>query len=192
MQESLSSKDKIKNELLNQLANDSYDKVTITKIANALSMSRRNIYKHYSSKEEILSDIVQEKLELFFNVFESFYLDNSPDKWVIVNEQMLSILIDHKFLIREIVKDDSNGIVFKQLKSAIARALGHVARINKIAIKDRGYFDVYTQFLASSSYHITKQWMLTEEEIDPKKVGTLYSHLFNDNIVEQLRMCAAC
>ncbi|MCG8667794.1 MAG: TetR/AcrR family transcriptional regulator [Pseudomonadales bacterium] len=189
MTENLSSKDKIKNELVSQLANSSYEKVTITNIANALGMSRRNIYKHYSSKEEILADIAQEKLELFFNIFENYYLDNSAAKWANVIERMLSVIIENQSLVYEIVKDDSNEILFKQLRSAIARALGHVARINGITIKDRGYFEIYTQFLASSSYQITKKWLLNEEQVSIEKIGALYQQLFNDKIIDHLKMC---
>ena len=189
MAEHISSKDKIKNELLLQLTNTSYEKVTITNIAKALGMSRRNIYKHYSSKEKILSDITQEKLELFFDIFEIYYLDDSPQNWVNVSERMLFVILNNKSLVYEIVKDDSNGIVFKQLKSAIARALGHVARVNSIVINDRGYFDVYVNFLASASYQVTKQWLLTVEDISPKKIGALYYDIFNGRIIEQLKMC---
>ena len=189
MADNISAKDKIKTELISQLASTSYDKITITKLANSLGMSRRNIYKHYSSKEEILADIAQEKLELFFTIFENYYLDNSPNKWANVIDNMLSVIIENRSLVFEIVKDDASEILFKQLRSAIARALGHVARINDITIRDRGYFEIYTQYIASSSYEITKKWLLAEDQVAVEKINTLYQHIFSNHIIDQLKRC---
>lgn len=183
------AKSKIKAQFLSLLESTPFERVTITSISVALGMSRRNIYKHYSSKRDILADIVRDKLELFFDVFEGIYLDNSPEKWDFINERFFDVISENKAIIRELVKDDADKIVLSTLESAIGRALSHVAAINGIAVNDRLFFDIYTQFLASASYASTKTWLFSNEDLSSKKMTCLYHDLFNDGIVAKLKLC---
>lgn len=190
MTQPVSARDRIKQEMLRQLGEAGYGSITITGLAESLGMSRQNLYKHYSSKEEIFHDITQDHLEAFFDIFEQFYSDQSSEKWQAVILSLLGVIEANRGLIRHILQEETERAVFASLKSAVSRALGHVARVNELTIRDLAFFDILSLHITGSSYHVTKSWILDGEGVSAKKMALILGDLFNDGIVLKLRQCA--
>ena len=184
-----SAKDRIKQELLRQLGDVGYGAITVTGLAESLGMSRQNLYKHYTSKEQIFFDITEERLEAYFDVFEQFYSDRSTEKWGAVIRNLLAVIESNRELLGHILEGQTEPAVFASLKAAIARALGHVARVNGIVISDRAFFDILALHIAGSSYHITRAWILGGADVPAAKLALVLGDLFNDSIVTKLKAC---
>lgn len=186
-----SARDRIKQALLRQLGERGYRAITITGLASALGMSRQNLYKHYTSKEEIFLDLTEDRLEAFFDVFEVFYADRSPDKWPSVIHNVLAVVVDNRPLIEALLADDTGPAVFDSLNSAVRRALGHVARVNAIAIDDAAYFDILALHISGATFHAARSWVLDGPAVPADKLALLFADIFNDGLVAKLRQCAA-
>lgn len=184
-----SAKDRIKQEMLRQLGDTGYGLITITGLAESLGMSRQNLYKYYASKEQIFQEITEDRLEAFFDLFERFYTDRSPDRWDALILSMLAVIENNRELLGQILEGPTEPAVFASLKSAVARALGHVARVNGVAIRDRAFFEIIVQHIAGSSYHITRAWIFSGADVPAAKLALVLGDLFNDRIVIKLKAC---
>lgn len=188
--EAATPKDRIKQELVRQIGERGYRAITITALASALGMSRQNLYKHYTSKEEIFLDLTQDRLEAFFDVFEVFYADRSPDKWPLVIRNVLAVVEDNRNLIQALLADDTGPVVFDSLNAAVRRALGHVARVNAIAIDDAAYFNIIALHITGATFHAARSWVLEGMSVSAEKMALVFADIFNDGIVAKLRQCA--
>lgn len=175
--------------MLRQLGESDYGAITVTGLAEALGMSRQNLYKHYASKEEIFHEITEDRIEAFFDIFEQFYSDRSPDKWDRVIQSLLAVIERNRALLVRILGDQTEQAVFASLKSAVSRALGHVARVNGITVRDRAFFDIIALHIAGSSYHVTRSWIFGDQTVSTRKLALVLGDLFNDGIVVKLQAC---
>lgn len=190
MTTAIPARDRIKQELLRQMSERGYRAITMTGLASALGMSRQNLYKHYASKDEIFQDLTQDRLEAFFDVFEVFYDDRSAGKWPAVIDNVLVVVENNRDLIRMALADDTGPAVFDSLRSAVSRALGHVARVNGIVIEDRPWFNALTMHMTGASFHAVRSWLLDGPSIPAAKMALLLADIFNDGIVAKLRQCS--
>lgn len=66
------------------LMNDTpFDKITITSIINRSGVSRAAFYRNYSSKEEVLEEIVKEFYDILYKAVSSEKFVSSPKEWYI-------------------------------------------------------------------------------------------------------------
>ena len=72
---------RIKQELLSLLERRPYKKITMKRLAESLGMTRQNLYKHYSSKDEIILDVLQERLDLVFDLLENMEVGSGSSDW---------------------------------------------------------------------------------------------------------------
>lgn len=189
MSESSKTEDKIKEAFVEQMNRTSFQKVSMSGLAKDLGISRTHLYNHYSSKEELFIDIIQDRLEMFFNLVEEIRLDEDKSKWNVIIQKLIAVLQGSGDVFLEIDQADDSNILFGRFKGLISRSLGHVARTNDIEIKDRDYFEVLCMHLASSAYHVTKAWSRCEKQVRPEKITLLYADIFNEGILEKLKLC---
>lgn len=193
MTESTSPKARIKAELARLLADTPYPKITMTMIADNLEMTRQNLYKHYSSKDEILADITTELSDSFFSqvieLVERNQKSTVSEAWVKILNQSLDVLLQNHELIVSLSRSEADDVTYSLLKNMITRALGRIARVNNITINDRDYFDLIVLNIVTAAHQVTRHWAATGMKVSPQKVKLLLLDSANENVIEKLRLC---
>lgn len=100
--------EKIKEATLNLLAAESYDSISMRKIAKEANVALGQLTYYYKTKDSLIVIVVQEVLELFYVEFEE-KVNNSKDK--------IEVIVDG---IEEILKEETN--IEKLLVTIISQA----------------------------------------------------------------------
>ena len=188
MNEPLSTETRIKNSFLEQLNLIHYSKITMKGIAESLDMSRQNLYRHYSSKEDILGDIAEDLLEQVLVLFDQTELDSSSESWKLLLDHAVEIIYQQRDYLVPIFKSDTDEITFRFLKSFVTRVLGRLARQNNIVISDHDYFELIVWNLTGASFYVVKNWASSDMKVPLEKVKIIIHDSFVDP-VEKLRLC---
>lgn len=180
---------RIKQELLSQLERHSYKKITMKHLAESLGMTRANLYKHYSSKEEIILSIIQEHLDLVYDLFENMELKSKAIDWHALLRQSAQVLLINKEMVCAVMTSDVEALVFEYVKSFITRVLGHIARVNKIHIKDQDYFNLIVLQISGAGFNVVKGWAINEMKTPEDQVAALLDDIVNESMMDKLRLC---
>jgi len=180
---------RIKQELLSLLERRPYKKITMKRLAESLGMTRQNLYKHYSSKDEIILDVLQERLDLVFDLLENMEVGSGSIGWYGLLRQSSQVLLIDKEMVCAVMTSDVQDLVFEYLKSFIARVLGHIARINEIQIRDQDYFNLIVLHISGSGFNVVKGWAMNEMKTPAEEVAILFDDIVNESILEKLRRC---
>ena len=189
MKETAPPKIRIKQELLSQLEEVPYKKIPMKNLAESLGMTRGNLYKHYSSKDEIILAVIQERLDLVFDLLESMEMASDAVNWHALLRQCSQVLLANKKMVCAVMTIDAEDLVFEHLKSFFTRILGHIARINEIQIKDRDYFKLIVLHISGSGFNVVKGWALNGMKTPAEQVAILCDDIINESILEKLRFC---
>jgi AcrR family transcriptional regulator len=189
MTEQAPPKIRIKQELLSLLERRPYKKITMKRLAESLDMTRQNLYKHYSSKDEIILDIIQERLDLVFDLLENMEVGSGSIDWHGLLRQSSQVLLIHKEMVCAVMTSDAEDLVFEYLKSFIARVLGHIARVNEVRIEDQDYFNLIVLHISGSGFNVVKGWAMNEMKTPAEQVVILFDDIVNESILEKLRLC---
>lgn len=193
MTENNSPKSRIKTELSRLLGETRYSKITMTMIADNLGMTRQNLYKHYSNKDDILADITTDMsdsvLDQMIALTETTEMNTVTDAWIKILSQSLDILLQNREVIVSLSKNDADEVTFRLLKNMVTRVLGHIARIHHITINDRDYFDLIVLNIVAAGHQVTKGWAASGMKVSTEKVKLLLLDSANEYVIDKLRLC---
>lgn len=189
MQESPGTEARIKAHLLELLETTPYSKIKMTGIAAGLDMTRQNIYKYYSTKDDILHEIAEEMLDQVVDYLEQTSFDSSPETWNEFVDKLLENALTHQDVVRSILRSDTDEIAFQFIRSFATRVLGRIARLYDIQIRDHNFFNIVVLDISASLFHIAKSWAKEGNKISREKVRFLMADNINPTIVTKLRLC---
>lgn len=189
MQESLSTEVRIKAHLLELLETTPYSKIKMTGLASGLNMTRQNIYKYYSTKDEILMDIAEDILDKVVDYLEETTFDSNPETWQQFVDKLLENALEHHEIIRSIIRSDTDDIAFQFIKSFATRVLGRIARLYEIQIKDHNFFTVVVLDITAPLFYLAKCWSQEDNKFSKEKVRFLIGDNINPRIITKLRLC---
>lgn len=182
-------KTRIKKELLSQLEQRPYKKITMKNLAESLGMTRANLYKHYSSKDEIILAIIQEHLDLVFDLFENMELKSGAIDWHALLRQSAQVLLINREMVCAVMSSDVEELAFKYVQSFITRVLGHIARVNEIHIKDQDYFNLIVLQISGAGFNVVKGWAINEMKTPADQVAALLDDIVNESMMDKLKLC---
>lgn len=189
MTETLHPTTRIKNHFIQLLSETRYTKITMTCLAQELGMSRQNLYKYYSSKEEIIEDVSIDLVENLLIELTRFDLNSDPNNWASFLQSLLSRVEDNSETFIAIFKNDSDDFTFRYIKNFVTRTLGYIARTQNITIQDHDYFNMLVRSTTGALFHLCKEWMEQDMRIPSHKVNLLLINHLNPAIIQKLKVC---
>ena len=126
----------IRTALLELLATETFEQITVTKIINRAGVSRGGFYRNYASKEEVLKEIGDELFHYLMNLVLEAKNYKDMRQWYQEFFQNIADNTDaYKLLIKAKVP---SGFVFQYDKESLLKALqidnSNIARYRAIAI----------------------------------------------------------
>lgn len=159
---------------LKVIAKQSYTDLSMKDLANELGMSRQNLYRYYSSKDQILADILEETLDPLLVYAAEVELDTTPDQqWATLMDKTFAFAYKNRDVLVAVFNSGMNDMIYEIMKSTTVRALGNMIRKNGLIIRDRAYFDIISHYITGGFFHIIKSWIESGMSIPPEKVATV-------------------
>ena len=140
------TKECIRTALLSLMATETFDQITVTAIIKRAGVSRGGFYRNYTSKEDVLREIVEQLFQYVLEFLSEHKIYENPKEWCLEyfqkifdhrNEYKLLIKakaptefvfnFDEECLLRELQKDDSSLEHYRAV--AIMKALSEIALI---------------------------------------------------------------
>ncbi len=182
---------RIKKEFVSMLNSSSYAEIRVKDLASSMGMTRQNFYRYYSSKEQILSELIEDSVESLVAGIEEFspVLDNQV--WGVLIELALNSFKANKELTYAIMRSGADELVYKYTRAFLSRTLGHFARINNIKVTDHDYFSLMASHFSGAMYHTVKDWCDKDMRVPVKDVSQMLRVTANDALAALLQNCTA-
>lgn len=166
-------KRRIRAEFVRSLKSSSYSKVTVKGLATSLSMSRQNFYHYYTSKEEILQDVVDDILETLYQTIDAnmALLDTNPEG---VLDLLTPMMLQNRRHIGEMMDRGTDEVVFSHLLRFVRRFIGRLLREKDINLVQHDLLDVLVRKLAGSWFQGIKAWSQLESDLSAEQLKSLY------------------
>jgi AcrR family transcriptional regulator len=159
------------------LQEKSYQKITVTDIAEGAGFARHTFYNHYDTKEDILNHLVDSVLEQFFSGLDQwdFYFDD-PEEELGMYTSFFQVWKDNYEIVKILNKIDIDFVLIERLKIYFTRFF--YERVSKeipsVDIKLAKYF---INFNAYTLVGILKPWLKDEMRYPPEVMAGLLTEL---------------
>lgn len=175
----------IKSAFLEMLEEKPFSEITMKALADKLQMTRQNIYRYYSSREQIFADFVEDELDSIFNIVEQVAPELTDSNWNDLVDLGINLIYQNKRSVCVVMSCGQDETMYKLTKSFIRRCLGHLARIQGITIRDTVYLDIVASQLAGGGFYMLKAWTENNMNTPPEKIANIYKS-FSGNLIQQL------
>ncbi|MCG8672074.1 MAG: TetR/AcrR family transcriptional regulator [Pseudomonadales bacterium] len=146
-----------------------YQKITIKKLVEELGMSRQNFYRYYISKDDILLDIIDNTLDLAYQIVDS-NVANIHENLSPVAADIIELMVSSKDLINEIIFSSNQKVVFTHIQGFVRRVVGRILRERNLKSIDHDYLDIIISQFTGSGYHLLKCWAQPDNALDSEKL----------------------
>jgi AcrR family transcriptional regulator len=183
------STDRIEAKFLEMMSDMPYSKIAMKSLADELQMTRQNIYRHYSSKEQIFSSIIEDKLEELFPLIENMAPSINDETWDTLVTLGVQLIYDNKHIMTATFNSGEDELLLRLMRSFMTRCLGHVARTHNIRIRNETYFKMLVGFLTGSGFYMFKTWAQDGADVPPESISKIHKSISATNIIDLLREC---
>lgn len=174
-------KDRIKAEFLACLREFPYAQVSVKDLVERLGMSRQNFYRYYTSKEDILIDIVDDTFDRIYLLIEANIreIEMEPSRFF---ERVSPVFLLNRGLIREVLDRGTDDIVFSHSRRFVRRCVGRLLREKNMTVVNHDYLDVLIAKTAGGGFYAVKTWSQLAGDLDADDLRRLLLPLLEDLI----------
>lgn len=183
------STERIEAKFLEMMGRMPYGKITMKDLAEELNMTRQNIYRYYSSKEQIFASIIEGKLDQLFPLIEEMAPLITDGTWEHLVNMGYQQIYENKDLMIATFTSGEDELLLRLTRSFIRRSLGHLARTHDIQIRNEAYFNMLVGFLSGSGFYALKSWANDGVELPPEAVSKIHKSIAGNSFLELLREC---
>lgn len=187
--QSTSSTDRIEAKFLEMMGKMPYGKVTMKDLAEELEMTRQNIYRYYSSKEQIFASIIEGKLDQLFPLIEEMAPMITEESWEYLVDMGYQQIYANKDIMIATFTSGEDELLLRLTRSFIRRCLGHIARTHNIQIRNEAYFNMLVGFLSGSGFYSLKSWANDGIELPPEAVSKIHKSIAGNSFLDLLKEC---
>ncbi len=179
-------KAKIKDELFLIMQDEPYSKITITTLVERLGMSRQNFYRYYTSKDEILLELLDNTLEAMYHAGESLLPINAEDH-AFLAEQLCNVIAPQKDMIKDILDSANNDVIFAHIQRFVRQVIGRILREGNHTNIDQDSLEMVIANSTGSGYHMISAWAKSDKQLDNKKF-ICFAKLYIDVFFESVKL----
>ena len=159
------------------LHEESYQKITVTDIAERAGFARHTFYNHYETKEDILNHLIDSVLEQFFSGLDQwdFYFAD-PGEELGMYTSFFQVWKDNHEIVKIINKIDIDFVLIERLKTYFTRFF--YERVSKeIPSVDLELAKYFIDFNAYTLVGILKPWLKDDMRYPPEVMAGLLTEL---------------
>lgn len=156
---------------------ESYQKITVTDIAERAGFARHTFYNHYDTKEDILHHLIDSVLEQFFSGLDQwdFYFAD-PEEEVGMFTSFFQVWNDNYEIVKILNKIDIDFVLIERLKTYFTRFF--YERVSKeIPSVDLELAKYFINFNAYTLVGILKPWLKDDMRYPPEVMAGLLTEL---------------
>lgn len=184
------TRERVQSGFLQLIVDKPYSRITMTSLAAELGMSRQNLYRYYSSKDQILADTLEETLHPLLKMAEEVDVSKPPDEqWNRLMDRTFRLVDNHRTIMMAVLKSGEDELLYKVLKSFVVRALGSFIRASGMTIHDHEYFDAITSHLSGGFFYLFKSWGEGGMTISVEKIARIQKTYSLEVLKELVQSC---
>lgn len=183
--------DRIKVSFLDVLGRTDFNKIRMAEVAKMAGTSRQNIYRYYSSKEEIFQAAVDDLFDDFYEKATPFLMDAETDFSYFFIFLVYSEVQKHSDVFLSMMRSEADEILRQQMRRYYRRFVGKIIRAANIEVKEIDMLDYIGDIAVGSTYELLKRWVNTGMKESPQQMARIHSHFFNGKLIDILSMNAS-
>lgn len=175
MKESLSTKEIIKDTLLNLLREQNYSQIQMKKIAEKANVGRRTLYRYFQTKDDIVKYISDSLMDEFADALlenDAIRLEETTKTYFSFWEKNIEIFhcLDNSHLLHHIEDHLAEYIMQVALKTKMKDIDMNLQQI-LLKMSKQELYGFY--FTIAGYWELTKRWMREENRDTPEEISRL-------------------
>lgn len=172
-------------------------RITVTEIARIADIDRKTFYLHYSQVEDILEEMIHEKISALDALLRNNGYYEEPSNYFLVVKSLNELILSDVALFTRMAKDPIFNGFWWRVESLLYEAILNNMRTDK---EGENYKWIYARFTASGNIAVYKAWLLDHHGIDMNamndeesiknylRVSRLFSHTadYEDKVTSSL------
>ncbi|OUS30166.1 hypothetical protein A9Q99_06720 [Gammaproteobacteria bacterium 45_16_T64] len=178
--------DRIKAAFLDVLVKTPFTKIRMAEVAKMAGTSRQNIYRYFSSKEEIFRAAVDDLFDEFYDKATPFLCDAETDFSYFFIYLVYSEVQKHSDVFLSMMRAEADEVLRQQMRRYYRRFVGKIVRDSNVEVKSIETLDYVGDIIVGSTYELMKRWVSSGMKESPQQMARTHSHFFNGKIVDLL------
>jgi len=183
--------DRIKVSFLDVLGRTDFNKIRMAEVAKIAGTSRQNIYRYFSSKEEIFQAAVDDLFDDFYEKATPFLMDAETDFSYFFIFLVYSEVQKHSDVFLSMMRSGADDILRQQMRRYYRRFVGKIIRAANIEVKEIDMLDYIGDIAVGSTFELLKRWVNTGMKESPQQMARIHSHFFNGKLIDIISMSAS-
>ncbi len=171
-----SAKHAIQQAFVDQLARRPFAQIQVKELVEHAGVARATFYLHFSSKEELLLDYIDDMFDRFFERIEH-QLDLSASVDEQVARLMFATFAAEKTFSRVLTQDSVQSMLLGRFQGYLARVVGHVSRQSGGYRLPPNQLTYLIDYWAGGSFLLIKQWIERDFTPGEADMAHLYAKL---------------
>lgn len=186
--EELPVEDRIKSAFLDVLVRTPFDKIRMAEVAKMAGTSRQNIYRYFSSKEEIFRAAVDDLFDEFYDKAVPFLRDAETDFSYFFVFLVYSEVQKHNHVFLSMMRSGAGDILQQQMRRYYRRFVGKIVREAKVEVKNVETLDYLGDIAVGSTFELLKRWLGNGMKESPQQMARMHTHFFNGKLSDLLNL----
>jgi AcrR family transcriptional regulator len=184
--QALRSIEALQSALLDLLKEKSFQKVSITDIADKSGLTRSTFYSHFATKEDLLKSIINNVINDFFDqLYSRDVLNPDPIEDLEINKNFFRVWEKNKDLIPLLESVDLDCLLVERIRSFWDKH--YEEKIKKTLARSDSYTDYANSFLAYTYVGLLKEWIHQDMRVSPDLMGELLYHFTGPKVLMEAR-----
>jgi AcrR family transcriptional regulator len=184
--QALRSIEALQGALLDLLKEKSFQKISITDIAERSGLTRSTFYSHFATKEDLLKSIINDVIDDFFEqLYSRDVLNPDPDEDLEINKNFFRIWEKNKDLIPLLESVDLDCLLVERIRSFWDKH--YEKKIKKTLARSDSYTGYANSFLAYTYVGLLKEWIRQDMQVSPDLMGELLYHFTGPKVLMEAR-----
>ena len=161
-----------------------YRGVRMADVAERAGMSRQNLYRYYSNREELYRATLDELFDRFWLQAEPLFEHFDDSQSERINLMAMVVAEQHPDILRLLADPDQHDLSLSLLRRYYARVLGALARHQGVAQLDRDRMNMLVAIAAGASLAGLREWIDSDRRLPANQMAQIMSHIFNGRLLQ--------
>jgi len=163
--------------LLTMMQEQPYNKIKVQDITGVAGLARQTFYLHYSSKDALLLDYIDDVFDDFYQEAEGI-IRTVTGFDPIIPTYVLRQWQKHKQFSKLVVEADVEHLIVKRFQNYVTRIIGLYIRSNPgMSIKDPEALKYAVDYFAGASWMILRRWLINDCDYPIDRLSALFYDL---------------
>lgn len=154
-----------------------YESITITDISRKACFSRHTFYNHYDGKEELLHNVIDTILDVFFSPIGPWEkVSRGPDGNMKIGQRFFEIWKKNADIVKILNTVDVDCLLINRLKTHFTEYFNEYFPPKEISGASEELMMFLIILLAYSYAGVLRQWLLTDMRYSPEVMGQFLNH----------------